>query len=274
MTFSLVIYDPDEKAWGVGVASKFLAVGAFVPWVKAGIGAIATQSLANLEYGTKGLELLEKYNAEECLRKLISGDPLREKRQVGLVDSKGNSAAFTGKECYPYAGHITGEHYSVQGNILAGQEVLEAMAKEAERKGSIYEKIIRALKAGEAKGGDRRGKQSAAMLIAKIPRKSEAEFDPLTVGKFVDIRIDDHTEPVKELERILEIWIATFLEEEMVEVRAYEKEIALALRKLGYENLTAWIELNNFESKYTGEKIGKSVLNILLKQAQITKINQ
>jgi len=269
MTFSIVIYDPNEEAWGVGVASKFLAVGAFVPWVKGGVGAIATQSLANLEYGIEGLKLLERYNAQETLEKLISSDPLREKRQVGIIDSKGKSAAFTGKECYPYAGHITGENYAVQGNILASKEVIEAMAKEAEGKGKIHEKIMRALKAAEEKGGDRRGKQSAAIIIAKRPEKAEAEFDPLIIGKYLDIRVDDSKEPLKELERILELWIATFMKEEMVEISKYEKEIKIALKKLGYESLVSWIEINNFEGKFTGDKIGKSVLNILLSQGGI-----
>jgi len=131
--------------------------------------------------------LLTKYNAYETLNILIANDPLREKRQVGIVDSKGNSAAFTGNECYPYAGHIIGNHFSVQGNIIAGKEVLEAMAKEAERSGKIYEKILRALKAAEEKGGDRRGKQSAAIIIAKKIEKSEKEFDPLIVGKYFDL---------------------------------------------------------------------------------------
>jgi uncharacterized Ntn-hydrolase superfamily protein len=268
MTFSIVIYDPNEEAWGVGVASKFLAVGAFVPWVKAKVGAIATQSLANLEYGTKGLELLTKYNAYETLKILISNDPLRELRQVGIVDSKGNATAFTGKECYPYAGHIIGNNFSVQGNIIANEEVLEAMAKEAEGKGKIYEKILRALKAGEEKGGDKRGKQSAAIIIAKQVEKSEKEFDPLIVGKYFDLRVDDHPEPIKELERIMNLWIATFVEEEMVNIEDYKDEIEKALKKLGYKDLKTWVEMNNFEGKFTGNKIGKSVLKILLEQAK------
>ncbi|MDT7891933.1 MAG: DUF1028 domain-containing protein [Thermoproteota archaeon] len=268
MTFSIVIYDPNEEAWGVGVASKFLAVGAFVPWVKAKVGAIATQSLANLEYGTKGLDLLTRYNAEETLKILISNDAFKEKRQVGIVDSKGNVAAFTGKECYPYAGHIIGNYYSVQGNILAGKEVIEAMAKEAEGRGKIYEKIIRALKAGEQKGGDIRGKQSAAIIIAKKVDESEKEFDPLIVGKYFDLRVDDHPDPIKELERIMNIWIATFIEEEMVDIDDYKLEIEDALRKLGYKDLKTWVEMNNFEGKFTGYKIGKSVLKILIEQAK------
>ncbi|QIW23761.1 DUF1028 domain-containing protein [Sulfolobus sp. S-194] len=264
MTYSIVIYDPEEKAWGIGVASKFLAVGAFVPWLKPNVGAIATQALANLEYGKKGLELLEKYSAEEVLRKLISEDPLREKRQVGIIDSKGNSTAFTGKECYSYAGHIIGNNFTVQGNILVGEEVLEAMAKEAEGKGKIYEKILRALKAGESKGGDRRGKQSAAIIVVRKEEKSNKEFDPFSVGKYLDIRVDDSPDPLKELERLLNLWVATFFDEEFVSVEDYKEEIEKALKRLGFKSLREWVEMNNFEGKYTGDKIGKSVLRILL----------
>jgi len=268
MTFSIVIYDPDEGAWGVGVASKFLAVGAFVPWLKAGVGAIATQALANLTYGLRGLSLLEQgMNAQSVIKALTSSDPLMEKRQIGIVDSKGNSASFTGKECYPYAGHIVGNNFSVQGNILAGEEVLEAMAKEAEGKGKIYEKILRALVAGERKGGDRRGKQSAAIIVVKSGNNS-TELDPLSVGKYIDVRVDDSLNPLEELERILNLWIATFIEEEMVSVKEYEKEIKEALRKQGYTDLKTWVEMNNFEGKYTGDKIGKSVLKILLSSAK------
>lgn len=269
MTFSIVIYDPNEEAWGVGVASKFLAVGAFVPWLKPGVGAIATQALANLEYGVKGLELLEKYNTYQVLKILTSSDPLREKRQVGIVDSKGNASAFTGKECYPYAGHIIGNNFAVQGNILAGEEVLEAMAKEAEGRGRIYERILRALRGGENKGGDRRGKQSAAIIIVKKPNKSEKELDPLIVGKYVDLRVDDNPDPLSELERLLNLWIATFIDEEMVSISEYTDKINEALRRLGYKDLRSWVELNNFEGKFTGDKIGKTVLKVLLEQAGI-----
>ncbi|AAK41586.1 DUF1028 domain-containing protein [Saccharolobus solfataricus] len=265
MTFSIVIYDPDEKAWGVGVASKFLAVGAFVPWLKPNVGAIATQALANLTYGINGLSLLEKgYSASDSIRILTESDPLREKRQIGIVDSKGNASAFTGRECYSYAGHIVGNNFTVQGNILAGEEVLEAMAKEAEGKGKIYEKILRALKAGESKGGDRRGKQSAAIIVVRAVERSEREIDPLVVGKYVDLRVDDSPDPLRDLERLLDLWVATFVEEEMVNVKDYEDQIRDALKRWGYSDLRTWVEINNFEGKYTGDKIGKSVLKILL----------
>jgi uncharacterized Ntn-hydrolase superfamily protein len=268
MTFSIVIYDPNEEAWGIGVASRFLAVGAFVPWLRPGIGAIATQALANLEYGVRGLELLQRYDAAKTLEILTSNDPLRERRQVGIVDSGGNAVAFTGKECYPYAGHIVGNGFTVQGNILAGEEVLEAMAREAEGRGRIYEKILRALKNGEAKGGDRRGRQGAAIIIVKKPMPSTGrEFDPLAVGKYMDLRVDDNPDPLRELERMVDTWVAMFMDEEMVNVEDYRNEVNEALRRLGYGDLKTWVELNNFEAKFTGDKIGRSVLRVLLRQA-------
>ncbi|QGA53880.1 DUF1028 domain-containing protein [Sulfolobus sp. E5-1-F] len=268
MTFSIVIYEPNEKAWGVGVASKFLAVGAFVPWLKPNVGAIATQALANLTYGTNGLSLLEKgYSASDTIRILTESDPLREKRQIGVVDSKGNASAFTGRECYSYAGHIVGNNFTVQGNILAGEEVLEAMAKEAEGKGKIYERIFRALKAGESRGGDKRGKQSAAIIVVKAVERSEKEIDPLVVGKYVDLRVDDSPDPLRDLERLLDLWVATFVEEEMVNVKDYEDQIRDALKRWGYNDLRTWVEMNNFEGKYTGDKIGKSVLKVLLSKS-------
>ncbi|AAY81033.1 DUF1028 domain-containing protein [Sulfolobus acidocaldarius] len=270
MTYSIVIYDPNEEAWGVGVASKFLAVGAFVPWLKPEVGAIATQALANLEYGKKGLELLEKgYDARSTVNSLTSADQLKEKRQLGVVDSKGNAYAFTGRECYPYAGHIIGNNFTVQGNILAGEEVLEAMAKEAEGRGRIYEKILNALKMAESKGGDRRGRQSAAIIVVRKPTKSNTEFEPSNVGKYVDIRVDDSKEPLVELERVLNLWIATFLEEEMVSVYDYLDKINSALSKLGYQDLKSWVEINNFEAKFSGDKIGKTVLKVLFEQAGV-----
>ncbi|QKR00661.1 DUF1028 domain-containing protein [Metallosphaera tengchongensis] len=270
MTFSVVVYDPEEEAWGVGVASKFLAVGAFVPWLRPGAGALATQALANLEYGPKGLELLERgTSASDVVRILTGSDPMRERRQLGVVDSKGNSHSFTGRECYPYAGHIVGSNFAVQGNILTGEDVLEAMAKEVEGKGKIYERIMRALKAGERKGGDRRGKQSAAITVVKKEERGEGEIDPRTVGKYVDLRVDDSLEPLKELERVLELWAATFMEEEMVRVEDFP-EVEQALRKLGYQDLKTWVEVNNFEAKFTGDRLGKSVVKILLRQAGLS----
>jgi len=265
MTYSIVAYDREFEAWGVAVASKFLAVGAIVPWARAKRGAIATQARANVRYGIDGLELLSSKSAEEVLRILISNDPLREERQVGIVDKEGNSTAFTGSKCIEYAGHIIGDGFSVQGNILAGEEVLEEMAKTFETsKGKFYERLLKSLEAGEKAGGDRRGKQSAAILVVKENMGYDGNNDIM-----INLRVDDSKEPLTELKRLIEIWEALFLPEEMVDIKEYEELINEALRKLNYESLEKWVNINNYEMKYDGKRIGRSVLRLLFKEANI-----
>ncbi|BBD72498.1 hypothetical protein HS1genome_0887 [Sulfodiicoccus acidiphilus] len=270
MTYSVVAYDPELKAWGVGVASKFLAVGAVVPWLKVGVGALATQAFANVRYGEKGLELLRKMNAESVVKSLTADDPMRERRQLGVVDSKGKAFAFTGKECHTYAGHIVGEGFAVQGNILVGSEVLEVMARRMERRGKFHRKILEALEAAESKGGDRRGKQSAAL---KVVAEGTGNF-LIEAGIYVDIRVDDSTDPLPELRRVLELWEATFLEDEMVDLSAYQQEIAEGLKKLGVRDFRTWIEMNNFEAKYDGRKVGKTVLKVFLRSCCGKELNE
>jgi uncharacterized Ntn-hydrolase superfamily protein len=199
-TFSIVAYDPDKQEWGVGVASKFLAVGAVVPWAKAGVGAIATQSLANTTYGPKGLELLAQgKSAEEVLKTLTDDDKGKANRQVGILDAKGNPATFTGEKCNAWAGGKTGNHYACQGNILAGEAVVNDMAKAYEdAKGPLAWRIIAALEAAEKAGGDKRGKQSAAILVVR-EGKGYAGFN----DRMIDFRVDDHANPIDELGRIL-----------------------------------------------------------------------
>jgi uncharacterized Ntn-hydrolase superfamily protein len=199
-TFSIVAYDPDRKEWGIAVASKFLAVGAVVPWAKAGSGAVATQSYANTTYGPRGLELMaEGKAAEEVIKLLTDADKGKADRQVGIVDAKGDAATFTGEKCNAWAGGKVGKHYACQGNILTGPEVVEAMAKAFEdAKGRLAWRLLDALEAGEKAGGDKRGKQSAAILVVR---------DKGGYGKFndraVDFRVDDHEKPVQELARIM-----------------------------------------------------------------------
>ena len=263
-TFSIVGFDPSNGDLGVAVASKFVAVGALVPWARARVGAIATQALANISYGPRGLELLSKgYSAEEVLRKLVSDDPQREERQVGIVDSRGRAAAFTGSKCYSYAGHIVGEGYAVQGNILAGPEVLEAMAKAYETtKGELVDKLLAALEAGDRAGGDRRGKQSAAILVVREGGGYGGYTD-----KYVDLRVDDHQEPVQELKRIFKIWELIMLTREKPDDVVSKEEVAgqvqEALKRLGFyrgevtgrwdeeteKAFTDWALINNFENK-------------------------
>ena len=168
-TFSIIAFDPDKQEWGVGVASKFLAVGAVVPWAKAGVGAIATQSFANTSYGPNGLDLLAKgKTAEETIKLLTDEDKQKDVRQVGLIDAKGNAATFTGSKCQAWAGGKTGKHYTCQGNILAGEAVVDDMAKAFEdAKGPLAWRIVVALEAAEKAGGDKRGKQSAAIYVVR-----------------------------------------------------------------------------------------------------------
>jgi uncharacterized Ntn-hydrolase superfamily protein len=201
-TFSIVAFDPDRQEWGIGVASRFLAVGAVVPWASAPAGAIATQSLANTTYGPRGLELLATgMPAEDVLNQLLADDADRSSRQVGIVDRNGRAATFTGKDCKPWAGGRTGEHFACQGNLLAGPEVLEMMEKAfLNAPGPLAWKIMAALEAGERAGGDVRGKQSAAILLVR----EKGGYAGLN-DRMIDFRVDDHAEPISELARILEL---------------------------------------------------------------------
>jgi uncharacterized Ntn-hydrolase superfamily protein len=201
-TFSFAAYDPDEIAWGVAVASKFPAVGNIVPWAKAKAGAIATQSHANTSYGPNGISMLETgKSAQDTLEALISEDSHRESRQVGIVDSRGGTATFTGKSCADWAGGYAGNGFAVQGNILVGEQVIQAMARAYENSSrSIMWRLHGALLAGDKAGGDRRGRQSAAIYIVK-PHGGYGGFN----DRWVDYRVDDHPDPVRKLAELLEL---------------------------------------------------------------------
>ena len=201
-TFSIVALDPANGDLGVAVASKFLAVGAAVAWAKAGVGAVATQAWANLAFGPDGLDLLARgLSAEETLARLLQGDTMREHRQVGVVDAQGRAAAHTGKECFPWAGHVVGEGFCCQGNILAGPDVVQEMARAFQTtKGELAERLLAALLAGDAAGGDRRGRQSAALLVVR-----EGGSYGGTLDRYIDLRVDDHPTPVQELARLLDL---------------------------------------------------------------------
>jgi uncharacterized Ntn-hydrolase superfamily protein len=203
-TFSIVAYDPDRQEWGVAVASKFLAVGSVVPWAKAGVGAIATQSHANTTYGPKGLELLAQgKSAEEVSKLLTDEDQAKDVRQLGIVDSQGNTATYTGTKCMPWAGGKKGKNFACQGNILTGEAVVEDMANAFEQaKGPLAWRMIAALEAAEKAGGDKRGKQSAAILIVR-EKSGYSGFN----DRMIDFRVDDHAQPVQELARILALRI-------------------------------------------------------------------
>lgn len=258
MTFSVVCYDKNQGAWGVGVASKYLAAGSTVPWAKPSVGAVATQAYANVSYGPEGLELLRSFSAAEVVEKLTFPDILKEKRQVAVVDRNGNAAAFTGSECNSYAGHITGDGFSVQGNILAGSEVIEAMASVMEGRGRIEDRIMEALIRADEKGGDRRGRQSAAIFIVSEKEQYEEGSD-----RMVDLRIDNSPKPLGELKWALKNWKATFFQNPMVTFMESGK-IRDRLDAMHFKTVEEWASMNNFSSKVSGNMIDREVLDVLM----------
>jgi uncharacterized Ntn-hydrolase superfamily protein len=201
-TFSIVACDPQNGDLGVAVQSKFLAVGSVVPWARSGAGALATQALANVGYGLTGLHALaDGLNADEVLERLIAADPHRDQRQVGIVDAHGRASAYTGAACMNWSGHHVGEGYCVQGNMLAGAQVVQSMAETFEETGGeLAERMVAALAAGQAAGGDRRGRQSSAVYVARAHGSYGGWID-----RYVDLRVDDHPEPVIELSRLLKL---------------------------------------------------------------------
>jgi len=202
MTFSIVACDLEEQAWGVAVASKFPAVGAVVPWVQAGAGAVATQSFANTSFGPRGLALMATgLSAQEALDRLLEDDPDRELRQVGLVDATGGSATFSGSSCFSWAGGASGKGYAIQGNILAGGDVVPTMEETfLNTQGALPKRLYAALLAGDRAGGDKRGRQSAAIYVAK-PKAGYGGY----LDRWLDYRVDDHTDPVPRLGELLEM---------------------------------------------------------------------
>ena len=201
-TFSIVAFDPEAKEWGVAVQSRVLAVGSIVPFAEAEVGAIATQSYANTTYGPRGLALLKQgLSAQEVVDKLTSADDDRDVRQLGVVDSQGRVANFTGKKCLGWAGGEKGERFACQGNILAEEKVVQEMSRAyKETKGSLADRLMAALTSGQAAGGDRRGMQSAALLVVK-KSAGYGGFD----DRMIDLRVDDHKEPIAELQRLLDL---------------------------------------------------------------------
>lgn len=234
-TFSIVGFDPVTGELGVAVQSKFLAVGAVVPWAKAGVGAVATQALAKFGYGPRGLELMAGgKKADETVETLTSEDEGRADRQVGVVDARGNAATYTGEGCYEWAGGVTGEHYAAQGNILAGEGVVRAMGEAYEgTDGPLAERLLVALEAGQAAGGDSRGKQSAALLVVREGGGYGGDND-----RVVDLRVDDHPEPIVELIRLRdlhELYFGGTKPEDVLPVEGEVlREVRESLGRLGY----------------------------------------
>lgn len=199
-TFSIVAFDPATRDLGVAVQSKFLAVGSVVPWAQAGVGAIATQARANTSYGPRGLSLLASNKPPaDVLRELTQADSRRWLRQVGIVDTHGGAETYTGMLAPPWAGGRKGEGYAVQGNCLASEAVVDAMATGYEKEeGTLARRLLASLRAGQAAGGDRRGRQSAALLVVRAGAGYGGHND-----RFIDLRVDDHPTPIAELARLL-----------------------------------------------------------------------
>lgn len=277
-TFSIVALDPGSGEIGVAVASKFLAVGAVVPWAQAGVGGIATQAWANLSYGPQGLRLLASGEAAEAaLRRLVGPDENREHRQVGVVDAHGRAAAWTGRECLPWAGHRLGEGFTCQGNILVGPNVVEAMAVTfARTPGPLPERLLSALAAGQRAGGDSRGQQSAALLVVKEGGSYGGYLD-----RYIDLRVDDHPAPVEELQRLLTLHRLYFptAQRSFTELAGETvREVQRILRRLGfyqgevtgtYDDATRdafrrFCSVENFEERWREDHlVDREVLNYL-----------
>lgn len=256
MTFSIVARSHDGESWGVAVASKFLAVGSAVPAAAAGVGAIATQAYANTSYKRLGLAAIaEGLSSEQALRRLLDADDGRNDRQVGIVDAHGAGATFTGSACYAWAGGRAGSGYAIQGNILTGPEVVEAMeaawldsAASAPASTPLAARLLAALAAGDAAGGDSRGRQSAALLVVRAGA-GYGGFDDVAV----DLRVDDHSQPVGELVRLLdlnELYLTASTEAERVEVTPdLRTELEQRAVALGHRDFTAWVGSENYEMR-------------------------
>jgi uncharacterized Ntn-hydrolase superfamily protein len=201
-TFSIVAYDPLAQEWGIAVQSKFLSVGAVVPWARAGVGAIATQAHANTAYGPDGLAMLAQgLSAQETLDRLTAADPERDRRQAGIVDAQGRAASFTGKECLEWAGGVTGPYCACQGNILLSADTVYAIAQTFEHsRGELADRLVAALAAGQKAGGDRRGQQSAALLVLRAAGGYAGYND-----RYIDLRVDDDPRPIRTLQRLLDL---------------------------------------------------------------------
>ncbi len=263
MTFSIVAFDAATGDLGVAVASKFPCVGAVVPWARAGVGAVATQSWANTDFGPDGLGLMGGgLPAGAALDAVLEPDADREERQVGFVDAQGGVATFTGANCMDWAGGRTGDSFAVQGNILAGESVVASMADGfARTEGDLCDRLLAALLAGDAAGGDRRGKQSAAMLVVRDGGGYEGRND-----RYIDVRVDDHPDAPAELARLFGVWDTTMLvrtdepleasielvgevQRRLAAVGAFDAEASGSLDDATTEALAEWAGRYNLEGR-------------------------
>ena len=257
-TYSIAACDLEAGQWGVATQSKFLAVGSVVPCAEPGIGAIATQAYANPRYGSEGLVLLrEGLSAEDVVERLTAADKGRDQRQLGVVDNQGRSASFTGKECLDWAGGRTGPCYAAQGNILVSAETVDAIAETFEAsQGPLVERLLGSLDAGQAAGGDRRGQQSAAILVVEQDGGYAGLSDTV-----VELRVEDHELPLQELRRLYRLHEALFGETPREEWLDVDDELAAELRerlaKLGYDGelddaFNQWAGNVNLEERVDG----------------------
>lgn len=276
MTFSIAAFDQPTQSWGVAVASKCLAVGAAVPWGRAGVGAVATQALANLSYGPRGLdELATGGQPDVVLQRLTDGDELAGQRQVGMVDAVGQAAAHTGSECMGWAGHNVGDGFTVQGNLLAGPEVVAAMVSAYDTDNlHLGTRLLACLVAGRDAGGDRRGLESAALNVWQ-----DGSSYGGTVDSGTDLRVDDHASPIDELRRLQVLHHLYFERPDPDTLLALDgalrDEVAAALRVVGHDpddhpDLDAafaeWSGVNNFEERTVSGAVDPIILDQLRSQ--------
>jgi uncharacterized Ntn-hydrolase superfamily protein len=254
-TYSIAACDLEASEWGVAVQSKFLAVGSVVPWAEPEVGAIATQAYANPSYGPDGLALLrEGVAASDVVQRLVGADEGRDHRQLGVVDRHGDAAAYTGSECMDWAGQRTGDGYAAQGNILAGADTVDALAAtfEASAGQSLATRLLECLAAAQAAGGDRRGQQSAALLVTR----RDGGYGKLS-DVAVNLRVDDHERPVDELRRLYKLHDQLFgvtpREDWLPLDEPLREEVAARITQLGYDSLETWAGVANLEDRVDGD---------------------
>lgn len=288
-TFSIAAYDPGRKEWGVAVQSKFLAAAAVVSWAEANAGAVATQSYANVTYGRTGLDLMAAGRAaEEVLDMLVKDDPDRDLRQVGVVDRSGNAAAYTGKECHDWAGHIVGDGFCCQGNILVPGTV-EAMAdrfrQDREGDGELADWLVAALAAGQQAGGDQRGRQAAGVLVVRDKGGYGGNND-----RYLDLRVDDHPRPIEKLTDLVvshHLFFGEVDPADLVSLEEHSRAIREILIMSGEKNieskgpftaqvrksLRALVGKENLEERWDGEgeMIDRKVIDYLQKRLSAPK---
>ena len=254
-TYSICACDLEAGQWGVATQSKFLAVGSVVPWAEPHVGAVATQAYANPGYGPRGLALLrDGLSAEEAVERLTSADEGRAHRQLGIVDAEGRAATYTGTECHAWAGGRAGAGYAAQGNILVSGETVDALVEtfEASAGKRLAERLVDSLDAAEAAGGDSRGRQSAALLVVERDGGYANLSDVL-----VDLRVDDHPDPLVELRRIYRLHHALFgttpRDEWLAVDDTLRAELDGLLRRVGHPDLASWAGVENLEERVDGD---------------------